>query len=240
MNVTVLDSIPFRLDRADLFEAVRMKPGDDHAAELEQFAAEAEQVARPKGLYAIAYIESKGERSVVIEGVEFTSRVLRVNLDAAERVFPSVTTCGTELEEWSGAIRDPLAGFWADSIKRLALRAAGAAVARHLDEHVRPGPTSSMAPGSLEDWPLEQQGPLFRMLGDVEATIGVRLSDSFLMVPTKSVSSIRFPTEVRFESCQLCPRESCPSRRAPYDPGLFDERYAPRAASQGARKSENS
>ena len=29
-----------------------------------------------------------------------------------------------------------------------------------------------------------------------------------------------FPTEVKFESCQLCPREKCHTKQAPYDPGM--------------------
>jgi len=40
------------------------------------------------------------------------------------------------------------------------------------------------------------------------------------MVPLKSVSGIYFPTEIKFESCQLCPREVCRGRVAPYDPDL--------------------
>jgi hypothetical protein len=82
-----------------------------------------------------------------------------------------------------------------------------------------------MAPGSLTDWPLREQRPLFALLGDTEALVGVRLTDSCLMLPNKSVSGIRFPTEKHFESCQLCPRPDCPGRRAPYDADLYDRRY---------------
>jgi hypothetical protein len=77
----------------------------------------------------------------------------------------------------------------------------------------------------LTNWPLSEQGALFALLGDPHEAIGVRLTDSYLMVPTKSVSGIRFPTEQSFESCQLCPRERCPGRKAPYDSGLYDRRY---------------
>ena len=74
-----------------------------------------------------------------------------------------------------------------------------------------------MAPGSLSDWPIEEQGPLFRLLGDVEASIGVRLTRNLLMLPAKSISGFYFPTEVSFYSCQLCPRKRCESRKAKYD-----------------------
>jgi hypothetical protein len=75
----------------------------------------------------------------------------------------------------------------------------------------------------LEDWPIEEQRPLFSILGDVEGSIGVRLNQSLLMIPGKSLSGIYFPTEIPFYSCQLCPRKSCPSRKASYDERLARE-----------------
>jgi len=36
------------------------------------------------------------------------------------------------------------------------------------------------------------------------------------MIPTMSVSGIVVPTESAFESCQICHREGCPSRKAPF------------------------
>ena len=82
-----------------------------------------------------------------------------------------------------------------------------------------------MNPGSLADWPLREQRTLFALLGDVHGAIGVELTPSLLMTPTKSVSGILFPTAETFASCQLCPREECPNRRAVYDPLLFAQRY---------------
>ncbi len=67
---------------------------------------------------------------------------------------------------------------------------------------------------------------LFALLGDVRSAIGVELTDSLLMVPRKSVSGILFVAEETFASCQLCPRQDCPNRRAPYDAGLFERKYA--------------
>jgi hypothetical protein len=45
------------------------------------------------------------------------------------------------------------------------------------------------------------------------------------MVPTKSVSGILFPTEDGYANCQLCPRQACPNRRAPYDEMLYSRKY---------------
>ena len=139
--------------------------------------------------------------------------------------FPYLATCGTELEEWSASFDDDLLHeYWDDQIMHLALNAA----VEGLREAIRkrnPSQTSSMNPGSLEDWPIQQQRPLFELLGDPELSVGVRLTDSFLMLPTKSVSGIQFPTEVHFENCQLCSRSDCPNRRAPYDAHLYEARY---------------
>jgi hypothetical protein len=194
-------------------------------AELEACVREAQAVARPKAMYRVGYIESRENNSVVIDGIRFTSRVLCVNLEQAHRVFVYLATCGTELEDWANSVDDPLQQYWSNTIQQMALRAASQALSADLNERHQPGRTSSMAPGSLSEWPLSEQRPLFALLGDTVQATGVRLSESLLMVPTKSVSGIRFPTEERFESCQLCPRQECPGRRAPYDESLYDRRY---------------
>ena len=113
----------------------------------------------------------------------------------------------------------------AEKIQEMALGTASQHLNAHIEQVHQPGSTATMNPGSLADWPLKEQRQLFALLDNRGHEIGVHLSDSFLMTPTKSVSGIRFPTEYRFESCQLCPRPECPGRRAPYDRELYDKRY---------------
>jgi hypothetical protein len=81
-----------------------------------------------------------------------------------------------------------------------------------------------MSPGSGDAnvWPITQQRELFSLFSNVEALVGVRLTDSFLMLPNKTVSGIRFQTETDFESCELCHRESCVGRRAPFNRELWE------------------
>jgi hypothetical protein len=233
MDPIILDRIPFPLRFETLLERVCLKQDRKEVTDLRPMADEAQRIGMPKALYRISYIEAKDEERVVIDGTTLTSRVLRVNLDNAHRVFPFVATCGTELDAWANAIGDMLRRYWAEMIKEMALRCAINALHEHLIEHFRPGKTSRMNPGSLKDWPIEEQRALFAILGNTEDTIGVHLTESLLMIPTRSVSGIFFPTEVSFESCQLCPREKCPGRRAPYDSGLYDRRYQKRTALSG-------
>ena len=78
--------------------------------------------------------------------------------------------------------------------------------------------------GDASVWPIEQQQGLFSLLGDVEERVGVKLTDSFLMVPNKTTSGILFPTETDFRSCEVCHREDCPSRHAAFNKS-FGKRF---------------
>jgi hypothetical protein len=226
-DCTVLDAVPLRIDLEPLARRLRVADSKDHLDALQRLVEQAVSVGRPKAMYRVGFIEERTADTVVIDGVLFTSRVLGVNLEHAHRVFLYSATCGTELAAWAQTLDDLLERYWADAIQESALRAAGRALHRHMVESYHLGRTATMAPGSLGDWPLSQQRPLFACLGDVRRAIGVELTDSLLMVPAKSVSGIRFPTEESFESCQLCPRENCPGRRAPYDDTLYDRKYRP-------------
>jgi len=224
MKTILLENIPFEIDLNQLMKQVRIRPESADARDLAALAAEAQKIARPKALFGAAYIEERGEEEVLIDGVRMTSRVLRVNLEKAERIFPFTCTCGSELQDWGDRIEDMIWNFWAEAIKELALRSAMEALQNHLQEEYKPGHLSTMSPGSLENWPISQQRPLFELLGWPKE---VHLTDSLLMIPTKSVSGIIFPTDGSFESCQLCPRKDCPGRRAPYDESLYAREYCP-------------
>jgi hypothetical protein len=228
VSAIIFNHIPFQIELAPLTEKLRVRGDSKHVDDLERMVKEAQSVGKPKAMYKAAFLDSRGEDHVVVNGVTLTSRVLSVNLKNAYRVFPYVATCGRELDDWSKCMDDMLARYWADTIKEVVLRCALGAVGEHLAEKFRPGKTSRMSPGSLEDWPIEEQRPLFSILGNTEGAVGVHLTDSLLMIPTRSVSGIFFPTETSFESCQLCAREKCPGRRAPYDSGLYDRKYRKR------------
>ncbi|MFB3895658.1 MAG: vitamin B12 dependent-methionine synthase activation domain-containing protein [bacterium] len=217
---------PLKLNLKLLKSRLRMDDSDTGLlSELMQLVTEAESIGKPKGLYRPAYIESKGDDYVEIEGQRFQSRVMRVNLEQAHRVFLYTATCGVELEQWSNTMTDPLHQFWADAIKVESLTIAFDTMNKHIVQSYHPGKSATMSPGSLSDWPITEQRKLFILLGDTQELVGVQLTESMLMVPTKSISGIRFPTEIDFQSCELCPREVCSGRRAPYDAELYQRKY---------------
>lgn len=218
-----LTDIPFELDIPALVKAVRLRPGSAYEAEFNALCVKARALGRPKAVYRVAYIDGRDGDSVALDGVTFTSRMLALNLAVVERAFPFVVTCGTELDDLAEAKDDMLRGFWWDAIKEDVLRSAFAYLQSYLERAHRLEKTAIMHPGSAdaEVWPIEQQGELFRLLADGPAGIGVRLSSTYLMWPVKTVSGILFATQTDFQSCQVCQREECRSRRAPFDPALW-------------------
>ena len=225
MPPVVLDNIAFQPELASLMREFRLKEGTSPAARLERVAGDAQAAAKPKAIYRVAFIESKGEDHVVVDGITFTSRVLRVNLEEVHRVFLYVATCGREMYDWARSMDDMLESYWADKLMEMALGSARQALTTHLQDTFYLGHLSRMNPGSLKDWPLKEQRNLFALLGDTEDSIGVELTENLIMIPLKSVSGISFPAEADFASCQLCPREGCPGRRAPYDATLYERKY---------------
>ena len=225
LEPVVLADLKFDINKSGLLKTLRVDEASPDGKSVLALVEAAVAIGRPKAMYKQAFIEDTGEQHVTIDGIRFDSRILRINMDGVHRVFPYVVTCGTELDEWSMTVEGMLEEYWADKIKEVILTTAFRDFTARLVSAYSMGTTAVMNPGSLEDWPIREQRKLFNLLGDPQEAIGVELTDSYLMIPTKSISGIRFATEITFENCQLCARENCPGRRAPYDPLLYESRY---------------
>lgn len=224
MEAVILNDIRFEVDEAGILEKLHLPCTGEFAETVSRMLADAHEIARPKAIYKESYIDEVGEETIVIDSITFTSRILRVNFDGVHRVFPYVATCGREMMEWAAAITDPFENYTAAQIMEAALHNATAAMEKAVVVDFSPGKTSTMNPGSIEDWPIDQQRQLMALLGDPLGAIGVELTESCLMLPIKSVSGIAFPTESGWQNCQLCRRENCPERSAPYDAQLHGEK----------------
>lgn len=185
--------------------------------------AEAQSFMAAKAVYKVCYVQEKSENAVVIDGERFVSRVLGKNLADVGRVFAFVLTLGMIFDEKIEQVADLLQKYYLDEIGNLALRQARAKLDEHLRGTYAIDKISCMAPGSLQDWPIEEQAGVFRLIGGVETAIGVRLTDSMLMLPRKSISGLYFPSKGSFFSCRLCPRDRCDGRKALYDEALARE-----------------
>jgi Vitamin B12 dependent methionine synthase, activation domain len=215
-SMEAIHSIPFRLEPSDLRSRLRLDPSRPGFPSPDALIRIAGERIHPRAVYEAAFIGAKGERTVDVAGVRFTSPVLRRNLDGANRVFPYIITIGPELERAAAAQGDLLVQYYLEEMANTVLEQAAAWLAAELAGRHGLGPLSNLSPGSLEDWPITEQIKLFAIFGDTERLIGVRLTDSLLMVPRKSISGILFPSEEGFTACQLCDRARCSGRKAPY------------------------
>lgn len=222
-EIEVLNHIPFAIDLHALLSELRVPHDGEDAKAIHELADNAAALAKPKAVYKVSYVQRRDSDNIHIDGVVFGSRVLSANLRKVQRVFPYVATCGTELDQIDIPSADFTRKYWLDSIKGMALHTAMEYMRDYLRRKYFLEKTATMSPGAaeVETWPIEQQKQLFSLFGSVQDLIGVRLTDSLLMIPNKSVSGILFPTEISFKSCQVCRRKNCPSRVAGFDEKLM-------------------
>jgi hypothetical protein len=218
----IIDDIPVRLPLGEIRRQLHLDK-DKRWEEVQTLIEAAKPLIAPKAAYKVSYINQKLEHAVDIDGTRFTSRVLRKNLEEVERVFPYVITIGDKLKEKGSESKDLIKEYYFDVIGNIALSATRKFVEKQLQSRYGLDGMSSMSPGSLSDWPIEEQKPLFSLFGEEATPVGVKLTQHLLMLPAKSISGIYFPTEVSFFSCQLCPRDNCPGRKAAYDNNLVKE-----------------
>jgi hypothetical protein len=208
--------IPVILEPREITLRLRFDPVRAGFASLDELIGLAQSLIRPRAIYEVAYTGVKGERTVEVAGVIFESTILRKNLDEANKVFPYIITVGPELERVAGGQGDLLKQYYLEEMANIALECAAVWLSGQLESRYGVSGLANMSPGSLEDWPITEQTKLFSIFGDTEKAVGVRLTDSMLMLPRKSISGILFPSEEGFVACQLCEREHCPSRKTAY------------------------
>ncbi|MGD9938653.1 MAG: vitamin B12 dependent-methionine synthase activation domain-containing protein [Clostridia bacterium] len=210
----------------ELASRVRLDLCPDCEPDLRRLAQAAQPVARPRAAWRRADgIAVLDEERVAVSGIEFRSEMLAHNLEGSSCVWPYLASCGPELDalasrpDLATIFEDPLAEFWLDNIKALALDAAFEALRTAVLAQAGNDRLSTMNPGSgaVTLWPIHQQQPLFRLLGETaQEAVGVSLTDSCLMSPNKSVSGFFFHGAEDFDSCAYCERENCPGRRVPF------------------------
>lgn len=215
MEWRLLTDIPFALDEAEFLAGMRVKPGSAQAAACQELAEQARALARPRAVYLPKRIDSLDETGFTAGGLRLSGSLFKTRLRAGQEIYLFLATCGTEISAWSGDFSgDLLRRYWADQLAERALRTA----IRALEEDLRPlidgEYLAAMHPGSLAEWPLNEQQPLFALLGGAAAACGVSLDRQCLMRPQKSVSGFYFGSASAYHDCELCPRPRCPNRRA--------------------------
>jgi len=182
---------------------------------------EARALLAPTALYVTLPVRGFQHQRVVLDnGVAFEGALVARALAGATELALAVCTIGPALEERMDALfaaGDPVRALALDGAgtaavgeisRMVSARICDAASARGLNVGMRASP-------GQEGWPLEQQRVLFGLVPAEE--VGVRLTQSCLMLPRKSVSLvIGLGPEMRADAvpCDFCSkRERCPWRK---------------------------
>ena len=217
MKWRLLEDIPFSVDAADFLAEMRLKQGSAREACCRELIGQALLLAKPRAVYLPARVEALNKDGMTANGVLFKSSLFKPRLKAGEEIYFFLATCGAEINRWSGSFSDDmLRGYWADCLAEKALRAAVAKLEETLRPLIAEGYLAAMDPGSLAQWPITEQRPLFALLGGAAAACGVSLNDYYVMQPQKSVSGFYFCSAAEYCNCELCPRFSCYGRRAAF------------------------
>ncbi|MDR3093186.1 MAG: methionine synthase [Bacteroidales bacterium] len=155
------------------------------------------------------------EHTLSLGGSTFhINKIITRQLRHSTQIAVFVCTAGVGIEQWSRkmlADNDPLKGFIADIMGGVVVELAIDRIQQQLSEAVNVAGlkiTNRYSPGYC-GWHTSEQHPLFALL---PTTLGIRLTESALMQPIKSVSGIiGIGADVRFNpySCGLCDATQC-------------------------------
>ncbi len=219
-----ISHIPFELTPEEAAEYLRVN--EDDFEEFLDVYNEIVPILNPTIYFGAEEIHSNDGRRVVIGDQTFESRILAVNVKDVNKVYPYVVTSGRAAYDRAVSYDDSLYSFWAHGICEIALRNAMQAGIEQAKTRLGVSALNAMNPGSLSDFPISSQRPLFDLLKNVEEECGVTLTDTYLMIPIKSGSGIWFESDKHYANCMMCPRVNCPNRRADYREDMFEKEYA--------------
>lgn len=245
-DVQLLDNIPLDLDVDKILERLN-SPNEQRRLKRMKVQIEEKRykeiaqklidivlpLARPKALYRVARVTLSSEDTVEVDGVKFTDRLLKGVLifNKVEEVFPTVSTCGQEINAIQASDNDATEQHCLNMIKRMVYGSANNYLHDHLCEQYALGEIKRLnPPGELVHWPVVQFLDHFSLFGDVDKLIGVKVTEPYLIAPVKnplpymlwplfSGTRIAFPADSNFRRCVLCP-EPCIGRNIPYDAAL--------------------
>ncbi|MDR0897855.1 MAG: hypothetical protein LBN04_08365 [Oscillospiraceae bacterium] len=200
---------PWQPDLDETAARLHVSP-EDEAAFADLFR-QAVATFAPRVFAREVTIDALGDDFALLSGEWFEGTRLAALLGDARRVWAFVATAGQPPQIDPD---DPLAVWWLQKLGEDAVHDAMARFTAEMNAQAEAGThVNTISPGSLVDWPITQQRPLFSLLGEKNA--GVSLTDACLMLPRCSVSGLLFAAPQSFCSCAHCPMGHCPNRRAP-------------------------
>ena len=191
---------------------------------LRHWIAEAEQRSAPQAAYVVLPVLEKGKNRLrvqsVVGEVEFKGAIGQF-LSVSELLMVFVATAGPNVEALASELMasgEELPAMIVNAVGAERAEAAESAAIRRVHDQVRTidfAPTLPYSPGYC-GMALTEQQKLFRVFDGI--TAGVRLTESYLMQPIKSVSGLvglapANIVEANVSPCDRCELHSCNMRR---------------------------
>ena len=213
-----------KADRKEIFRYLGYRgrePETGVAEAADSCAAALQTVVEPRHVRRVFPLEWVSADRFRIEGMDVVSRDLSRNLRGCSEVCLMAATLGlgpdrlVQREEALGKMS-----------RAVILQAAAAAMIEAYCDDVNEEIRREAAPKGLflrprfspgyGDFSLEHQTELFRIL-EVQKKIGVTLTGSLLMMPSKSVTAViglsKENTHCMVQGCEVCGKQDCSFRR---------------------------
>lgn len=183
----------------------------------------AKRLAKPGSLTLnIPIVNTAGDSIILSGGVSLTGKSMTAYMKNAREVILFLVTIGSDIEETASSLMkngDGLSGYLMDRIGSFAVESLAECLENHVrKEYAAENLSVSMrySPGYC-DWPLDEQLKLDKLIG--YSRIGVRLNESLMMTPKKSISGLialgdREAFAEKRSQCDMCSTKRCDYRRS--------------------------
>jgi hypothetical protein len=186
----MVNNLDLKIDKKEAMRYLRVAKSDEVTDALaNECIKEIYKIASPKAVYLESSIEFLDDDMVKLDFMTVKSHSLTVNLNKCKKVVVFAATLGIEvdraIEKYSKILQSKASMYHA--VGSALIESFCNYVNDAVTENVRKS-TRRFSPG-YGDLPLECQKDVLRAL-DAERKIGIILSDSLLMSPSKSVTAI--------------------------------------------------
>lgn len=209
---------PLALDREAIAKRLRVPENSRKREELWEMIDTIEAKAVPA-----VYLRELGpqidDAGVTLDGELIASAKLAKILaekaqspDGKPVVFAFAATYGQEACDWGNAREFGLPVFWAQTILEegmLMLMDLLEAELRKKGDYA----VSVVEPGVPDDWPLEKQDIVFRLLGGESRDFGITPNNQSLMLPFRYVAGLAYLSNKITPQCGICHFTDCNKQR---------------------------
>ena len=222
-EILYFEDIHVEINADSLIDRVKLRNSSRSREDFYWAVETAKELIHPRAIVGVGSISCIDDTTVRIEDQEFTSRILRVNLDPYSVAYPFIATIGPELENIAAKQDKLTRKFFLELVGDYSLINSVMQIEEEIKKKFNIKRISSMSPGEIQNWGLSEQTPLFKLFRNHLSQIGVNLTSSLMMKPRKSRSGIVFENETGYINCQFCVMDRCPGRRAKYNPNKYAE-----------------